>query len=804
MKNSATPYHIPSNTNWVKLCLHLLAALLLILAPIFLARGQNSSGVTTLSSVSTHQVANGTLVQIGADNSLNRAQTFQDRDGFHIVVPDAGVSDLVRSTKGVRVRRIGTAIEILVQAKQGTPVTVQNLDNRINLTVEGKLDSTQTETNYSVTDTTQAQQTSSTAASGYSLPTDYAASQNYGTSSYPAGTTSAVPAPPTAAQSQAAAPAEQGQVREAGEYQSKDEGNVTDVAPEEDGILASVFSGTSVAVILFLAVVGLLVVRKFRPKTGKMTTVADEPEAKDQDDSLDSVELTDESPKMKESNTALVRNTRSVPANTASRGPVPVVRQVSSAPASLYGAYRIDQEVGKLVVGQAHRMDVLSSRASEDRRAIQASLIKTICSSEYSDDERRRAREALEEYGFVARESAALLLATDAFERTSAARSLGEIGSAAALPFLLEALYDVESIVRNQAVVSIGELKVPSAIGALLDMARKHPDVPSSIVSKALSSCSVEGLGFFDAIVPATSFLTTGASESAGFDFMPIEAGSTVEELPETLDDAGLSEALRNVMSENVDERSEAVKNLAQFVSKTSVNALVSCSHRDPESTIRALAVSSLAFIDHESVFPAVLIGMADESREVRAAAARALSRLNFDRSEAYVHLILTADDQILTNVAQACIKAGIVSQNLDRLASGDRRQAYEAFALISLLAKARMIGPILDAIEHHRDRTVRLSAVSLLASTGASHVFDELQKLASKDELDEEVKTSILEGMYKLEQFQPKEEAAVDEFVIREHQEDEFERFEKEENVDEVQTGLEFNGRTEVDEYEL
>ena len=29
------------------------------------------------------------------------------------------------------------------------------------------------------------------------------------------------------------------------------------------------------------------------------------------------------------------------------------------------GAYRVDQEVGKLVLGQAHRMDVLASRAPE-------------------------------------------------------------------------------------------------------------------------------------------------------------------------------------------------------------------------------------------------------------------------------------------------------------------------------------------------------------------------------------------------------------------------------------------------------
>ena len=37
-----------------------------------------------------------------------------------------------------------------------------------------------------------------------------------------------------------------------------------------------------------------------------------------------------------------------------------------------FGAYRIDQEVGKLVLGKAHRMDVLASRFPEDRRAIEA------------------------------------------------------------------------------------------------------------------------------------------------------------------------------------------------------------------------------------------------------------------------------------------------------------------------------------------------------------------------------------------------------------------------------------------------
>src|SRR5262245_30493961 len=60
-----------------------------------------------------------------------------------------------------------------------------------------------------------------------------------------------------------------------------------------------------------------------------------------------------------------------------------------------YGAYRIDQEVGKLVLGKPHRMDVMASRVPEDRRAIEASLIKALASYDTGEEGRRRVREAL-------------------------------------------------------------------------------------------------------------------------------------------------------------------------------------------------------------------------------------------------------------------------------------------------------------------------------------------------------------------------------------------------------------------------
>src|SRR6185503_15363473 len=108
MKNLSENYQVPEKSTWVRLCLHLLAALLLILTPILLARAQKSDRNLTVSGVSSYPTADGTIVTIAADNSLNHAQTYQDRDGFHVIVPDAGLSELVQSSGGVRVRRVGS------------------------------------------------------------------------------------------------------------------------------------------------------------------------------------------------------------------------------------------------------------------------------------------------------------------------------------------------------------------------------------------------------------------------------------------------------------------------------------------------------------------------------------------------------------------------------------------------------------------------------------------------------------------------------------------------------------------------
>src|SRR5438445_1045413 len=174
----------------------------------------------------------------------------------------------------------------------------------------------------------------------------------------------------------------------------------------------------------------------------------------------------------------------------------------------------------------------MATRVPDGRGAIETSLVKALESPDNGEEGRMRAMQALEEYGFVARQSAALLLGRDAWERSSAARTLGQVGSQTSLPFLIEALHDADPVVRNQAVSSLGALKMPAAIGALLDIARRHPDIPATLLSETLSACSVESLGFLDAPVAEPTLLShdnsagdsVDSEESVSFQNLPADS----------------------------------------------------------------------------------------------------------------------------------------------------------------------------------------------------------------------------------------------------------------------------------------
>ena len=452
--------------------------------------------------------------------------------------------------------------------------------------------------------------------------------------------------------------------------------------------------------------------------------------------------------------TGLERAARATAALTTSAPRGPVSRMNQGGGLTLFGAYRVEQEVGKLVLGQPHRMDVLGSRAPDDRRAIEVSLLKYISLIDAEPEGQRRARTALEEYGFVARQNAALLLAHTPYERSSAARTLGEIGSAESLPFLLEALYDNEEIVRVQAVNSLGNLKMPAAIGALLDMARHHPEMPADLVSRALSACSVDCFDIGPGIPFDADAFPLGDGGFTG-EIKELEPVTFNEELPETTTDPKFIGLLDRVERTDGDERAEAVRALGDFRVQKSVEALTRLAADQNEAGLRAAAITALGSIDHTSVFVPIIVALAEDAREVRAAAARALSGLSIDRADAYALVVERCDFGTRHAVALACIKSGIAKQAVERLCSQDRRQAYEAFATLSVLASVNEISMILELIGQRYEPTA-ISATRVLGAAALPESLPRLRQMAVRETISENVRTEILEVIYRIDQNQP------------------------------------------------
>ena len=743
----------------------------------------------------------GGTVSITADGSLNRAQTWQDSEGFHVVLPN-GQTTLGGSARGVKVRRVGNSLELVVPVSPGAGVTVRPRGERLDLVMSGGGPVvTAPEAVVEREARPPARRPAREAAPPQPARPAAARRQEFEAApaqevprqrpqrpgpSEPAADDGALAG---AAPKAAAAPAQQPAPAGAGGDvpPAPDAAQPAPSAPAEvANAPASLQSGASLGSIIFslpalLVLLGLglagalaaFVLRRRRGDGGRVESPPVAPKKQKSKESSAKKEKSKEAAGAAEAGAADAPFEQSKGDRRKSSVTVPfdrrrtgvgaedqATREVKTLdgrpaesvnpalPAVQFGAYRIDQEVALLVQGRPHSVEVISSRAADDRRALATSLQKALRAPETDEDGRRRARMALEDYGFVARECASLLLGAESFERASAARVLGEMRSAQALPFLTEALYDADPVVRVASVQSLGALGLPSAIGALLHTAHRHPEIPASVVGPALTACSVETLELAWESQAAGRATETfeGVEEFAG-DVRMIAPACGYEELPDWVEDETLGLALAGSESEDAGARAHAAQALAQFQVRRAVEALAGMATLDAESAVRAAAVTSLGLINHESVFVPVIVAMADSAREVRAAAARALSGLSFDRAEAYIRVFETADARTLSEVARACVSAGLAGQAINRLASEDRRQSYEAYSLLSLVVKAGEVQPLVDAIECHRDTDVRLACVGLLGQAREAGLADCFQHLSESREVPERVRAALREA---------------------------------------------------------
>ncbi len=195
---------------------------------------------------------------------------------------------------------------------------------------------------------------------------------------------------------------------------------------------------------------------------------------------------------------------------------------------------------------------------------------------------------------------------------------------------------------------------------------------------------------------------------------------------------------------EDEEIRDLAVRILTRFKSRNSVEALSQVALYDLSSNLRSKAVSVLTDFDHESVFETILLCCADPTREVRAAAARGLFRLSFDRADAWSRIAETGDEFRMRQAVLSAKEADLVKRSFDRLVHQDQKIAYEAVTLLALMLKAGETEAIFKAVETHPDSNVKLALLHVVGLAKEEETLVFLYEILEKSTISKELKNKI------------------------------------------------------------
>lgn len=206
----------------------------------------------------------------------------------------------------------------------------------------------------------------------------------------------------------------------------------------------------------------------------------------------------------------------------------------------------------------------------------------------------------------------------------------------------------------------------------------------------------------------------------------------------------GAIEQAHDEFEEDEEIRDLSVRILMRFKTRNSVEALSQVALYDLSSNLRSKAVSILTDFDHESVFETILLCCADPTREVRAAAARGLFRLSFDRADAWTRISETGDEFRMRQAVLAAKEADLVKRSFDRLVHQDQKIAYEAVTLLALMLKAGETEAIFKAVETHPDSNVKLALLHVIGLAKAEETLPYLHEILEKSTITIELKNKI------------------------------------------------------------
>ncbi len=230
------------------------------------------------------------------------------------------------------------------------------------------------------------------------------------------------------------------------------------------------------------------------------------------------------------------------------------------------------------------------------------------------------------------------------------------------------------------------------------------------------------------------------------FGFQKVERPRPFDNLPLSNEEALISaiEQTHDEYEEDEEVRDLAVRILAAFRTRNSVEALSQVAIYDLSAQLRSKAISILSEFDHESVFETILLACADPTREVRAAAARGLTRLSFDRADAWARIVEMNEQGRMRHAARAAVEGGFVERSFDRLIHRDPKYSYEAFVLLSLVLRSGENSQILEALKTHPDKKVRSALIHIIKVNKDQNSLPTLYNLLEDKQLTNEQREEI------------------------------------------------------------
>lgn len=172
--------------------------------------------------------------------------------------------------------------------------------------------------------------------------------------------------------------------------------------------------------------------------------------------------------------------------------------------------------------------------------------------------------------------------------------------------------------------------------------------------------------------------------------------------------------------------------------------------HRRAES--RAATITDRKQIGQDDSFDLIIRSLEDPSPEVRNVAVRVFYDLNPDVAASFFNnALMQGSPEERRNIGAALVGSGLADHAVDTLTGESQENAYGAFSLLFLVAKAGEVEPLMRVIEDHPNIQLRLAVIKLLALSGEPRIVTAFFGLAQRSSLPLEVRSAVREAIFQI-----------------------------------------------------